>query len=390
MAASSVLVPLYVYPFPGAWQPLYDAITAHPRTQFLVVINPGNGPGPAPLPDANYCREIPKLRSHSNVAVFGYVHVVWLQRDLDSVSTDVETYAAWPSQDPTMAVDGIFVDEAPIRADAHTVTYLGSLTNLVHRCWPKRCAYLASGDSPAPVSVSQTDTETDLPTIIHNPGCMPDPRLLDLTDLCVVFEDTWTAFLARVREGVFALPCDTTDTGTAGRLCGAGTEGKQYEGKQRVQNEGSAAKACEAEEQPVEEPEQQERLPAITAEETRRLARAMRAKRAVVVHSVPLPLPDGEAAVPVEEGSVGVGFDANAGSSLEEAVQGYGNVTGTKDTDQAAAAVVQQGARAAKVNEVIVQARRVAGSVFVTELTERYYESFGSGWREWAGVIGGE
>ena len=164
MSDAAVLVPLYIYPFEGAWQPLYDAIAAHPRTQFLVVVNPGNGPGPASLPDANYCREIPKLRSQPNVAVFGYVHVQWAQRDLDTVLHDVEIYEAWPNHDPTMAVDGIFVDETPTAADAPTVAFLGSLTSLVHRIWPSN-----SGDSPAaPTPGPGPGAGTELPTVRYS------------------------------------------------------------------------------------------------------------------------------------------------------------------------------------------------------------------------------
>lgn len=165
MSTTAILVPLYVYPFEGAWQPLFDAITAHPDTQFLVVINPGNGPGPAALPDANYCREIPKLRSHSNVTVFGYVHVQWAQRQFDAVLQDVETYAAWPDQPnyphEPVQIDGIFIDETPTAADARTLEYLGCLASMIHRIWP---SHDTSGDTPAAW------------TPVHGIGTMPTVR----------------------------------------------------------------------------------------------------------------------------------------------------------------------------------------------------------------------
>lgn len=176
MPSSAVLVPLYIYPFPGAWTPLYHAIEANPSTQFLVIINPGNGPGPSSLPDANYCHEIPKLRSHSNVAVFGYVHVSWGRRDLDEVRRDVEIYAAWPEHqhdtfqppcqdqnvsDTRLAIDGIFVDETPILAHEHEVSFLGSLTSLVHSIWPSIPA-LTSG-----TPVSDLDSAAKVPTVSY-------------------------------------------------------------------------------------------------------------------------------------------------------------------------------------------------------------------------------
>jgi hypothetical protein len=157
MPSSAILVPLYIYPLLGAWNPLYEVIEANPTTQFQVVINPHNGPGTPPLPDSNYCREIPKLRSHPNVVVYGYVNVVWATRDLDEVCKDVEIYAAWPQhwhhhhqmnlqtqhdtkqapqhQDQNVSVpigiDGVFVDETPIDAGDHEKNFLGSLKTLV-------------------------------------------------------------------------------------------------------------------------------------------------------------------------------------------------------------------------------------------------------------------
>lgn len=158
MPSSAVIVPLYIYPFPGAWTPLYEAIKSHPNTQFLVIVNPSNGPGASPLPDANYCREIPRLRSQ-NVAIYGYVNVSWSRRNLDDVCKDVEIYAAWPEQQQQQAhcdtqlpphqnqdlpakrldkifVDGIFVDETPIAASRHEVLFLGSLRERVLSRWP--------------------------------------------------------------------------------------------------------------------------------------------------------------------------------------------------------------------------------------------------------------
>ena len=189
MPDSAILVPLYIYPFPGAWEPLYTAIEANPRTQFLVIVNPGNGPGPAPLPDANYCREIPKLKSHSNVAVFGYVHVNWARRRLDEVCKDVEIYAAWPVQqqqqqqghldtqqpphqdqdvsDGRLAIDGIFVDETPIEAREHEVAFLGSLTKLAHSIWPSVPAAATSG-----TPVSDSGSAAKIPTV-RLPGFFP-------------------------------------------------------------------------------------------------------------------------------------------------------------------------------------------------------------------------
>lgn len=100
---------------------------------FTVVINPGNGPGPNSLPDANYTREIPKLASHANVRLLGYVHTTYATRNISLVRKDIETYAAWPkvASNTSLAVRGIFFDETPQAYSANSVAYLQNLTDLV-------------------------------------------------------------------------------------------------------------------------------------------------------------------------------------------------------------------------------------------------------------------
>jgi hypothetical protein len=161
---------------------------------------------------------------------------------------------------------------------------------------------------------------------------MPAPQLLELADLCVVFEDTWQSFLARVQEGVF-----------------------------------------------IDGPNRPHRLSHQPDQETRHgLAAAERNKRAVVIHSVPLP----EAAIPdpaTARSLAGQAFPATTAA-----------VDGRKENgmDAKGTATLQQLQRAELVQAVIQQAKSVAGTVFITELSERYYESFSRGWREWAGLIG--
>ena len=42
--AISVLLPLYVYPESGAWDPVYSAVSSNPSVEFVVVVNPDSGP----------------------------------------------------------------------------------------------------------------------------------------------------------------------------------------------------------------------------------------------------------------------------------------------------------------------------------------------------------
>jgi Spherulation-specific family 4 len=44
-AATQVLLPLYIYPLTGVWDPVYDAIAAYPDLLFRVIVNVDSGPG---------------------------------------------------------------------------------------------------------------------------------------------------------------------------------------------------------------------------------------------------------------------------------------------------------------------------------------------------------
>lgn len=109
------------------------SVKSHPDVNFTVVINPGNGPGPNPLPDANYTREIPNLASYDNVRLLGYVATTYATRNISLVRKDIETYAAWPTQSAnrSLAVNGIFFDETPQQFDANALAYFQELTALV-------------------------------------------------------------------------------------------------------------------------------------------------------------------------------------------------------------------------------------------------------------------
>ncbi|KAJ5632895.1 hypothetical protein N7490_009234 [Penicillium lividum] len=172
-----VIVPLYVYPSPGAWSPLEDAISAHPNVNFTIVINPGNGPGSNDLPDANYTSAVPRLSSYANVRLLGYVHTSYTTRNAAAVYRDIKTYAEWPthSGNPDLAVRGIFFDETPQQYSVHSFDYLQNLTQLT-----KGLNGLGSN-----------------PYVVHNPGAVPDSRYLSTADSTVVFEETYSTFQER-------------------------------------------------------------------------------------------------------------------------------------------------------------------------------------------------
>ncbi|KAI9733675.1 MAG: hypothetical protein M1834_003277 [Cirrosporium novae-zelandiae] len=174
---SNVLVPLYVYPAPGAWDPLYKVIETYPHVKFIVVVNPNSGPGSTAVPDANYTSAIPKLTSHSNVRLLGYVATTYAQRNFSAVLEDVRTYAEWSNQTsyPGLSVSGIFFDEAPSVFNESHFQYLSRLKSAVK-------SY--SGLGPDNL-------------VILNPGTIPATQYLSLADSTVVFEERYSTYRAR-------------------------------------------------------------------------------------------------------------------------------------------------------------------------------------------------
>ncbi|RDL38735.1 uncharacterized protein BP5553_03075 [Venustampulla echinocandica] len=172
---SSVLVPLYVYPDPGAWDPLYDAIEKNPTLDFTVVMNPESGPGNDSLPDSNYTSQIPRLTTYPNVVTVGYVSTNYSNRDISAVLQDIRTYAGWSGGNVTiksLGMRGIFFDETPADYTAASGRFYGTVAAMV-RSQP------GFGDDPL---------------IIHNPGVIPDPRYLSSCNQTVVFEGAYDTY----------------------------------------------------------------------------------------------------------------------------------------------------------------------------------------------------
>ncbi|KAF2401639.1 cell surface spherulin 4-like protein [Trichodelitschia bisporula] len=183
---SGVLIPLYIYPVRGAWDPLYAVIQSHPSLDFTIVINPASGPGAAPLPDANYTREIPRLNSYSNVRTVGYVAIDYGRRSIDAAYSDIAQYATWSQKNPKLAMQGIFLDESPQLADDHNTTFLADVKSRI-----RSTNGLASG------SIG----------MFMNPGSIPESRILGTTDRTVVFEEQYQTYINRqAAKSLAALP----------------------------------------------------------------------------------------------------------------------------------------------------------------------------------------
>jgi hypothetical protein len=106
-------------------------INSHPSVDFVVVINPANGPGPDVLPDSIYAQEIYKLNRYANVRTLGYVPMDYGKRPIEKAYADIARYVGWGNQYPQLAMQGIFLDESPQVGDNHNTTYVENIRKYV-------------------------------------------------------------------------------------------------------------------------------------------------------------------------------------------------------------------------------------------------------------------
>ena len=104
---------------------------AHPKLNFVVIVNPESGPGDSQFPDDNYDPEIRKLNSYLNVQTIGYVRTGYATRNISDVISEVNTYAGWYSKSPELAMHGIFFDESPHEYVAEAVPFMQTVNEVV-------------------------------------------------------------------------------------------------------------------------------------------------------------------------------------------------------------------------------------------------------------------
>lgn len=184
-ASSAVLFPAYLYPLPGAWDPLYEAVANNPSVTFHIIINPDTGPGGS-SPDSSYIVALQTLREYANAVLIGYVHTSWTARSTDLVFADIDQYTDWATTG--YGLDGIFFDEAIQQVTSTAYTYMANIT-----CHAKE--------------VIQTSALNFNPMVYFNPGAIPDVRYYTLADYIAVFEDSFANYL---------IAAETLETSMAG------------------------------------------------------------------------------------------------------------------------------------------------------------------------------
>ena len=167
MAPPFIIVPLYIYPLKAAWEPLVNAARAHPKVQFLAVINPNNGPGQSTLPDSSYLAALRELNEIPNIQPLGYVFCTYGKRPLADIEKDIDLYRGWNAE---FRLDGIFIDEAP--SDVQRINYMAEIRQYAEATWQSALARSS--------------------LIIQNPGVAVGQGFFDVADYVVAFEQSET------------------------------------------------------------------------------------------------------------------------------------------------------------------------------------------------------
>ncbi|TGO75484.1 hypothetical protein BELL_0211g00210 [Botrytis elliptica] len=164
----SVLLPLYIYPLPLAWNWLFTTIPLYPSITYTLVINPSSGPGTYnSFPDPSYIDAIASLNAFDNVQLLGYVDTAYMHRSVEDVVAEVDTYNHWqanPSEDIHM--HGIFFDDCVSNWNASTSQFMSTIATSAH--------------------------QANL-TVTFNPGVIADPSFFALADNILMIEETYDA-----------------------------------------------------------------------------------------------------------------------------------------------------------------------------------------------------
>lgn len=170
-ASVEMLMPLYIYPL--HWDPAYawdDIAVAAGRIPITAVINPANGPGGAGDPNSDYQTGMADLYS-GEVTLVGYNPTDWGARDQADVTADTNKYHADYRNPPTYDMAGIFFDEVSTSSDTTITDYYSQAAATV----------------------------TGLPswgTVLFNPGTNAPEIYADMSDILVVFENSYSSWLA--------------------------------------------------------------------------------------------------------------------------------------------------------------------------------------------------
>ena len=165
-----IIFPLYLYPGDNgtAWSDVASTIEAYPGVQWQIVVNPNSGPGTSSYPsDPNIISGIAKLNSYSNVKTVGYVDTAHGQKDISSVSAEIDVYASWASyNDADIGIGGIYFDDVSSEESSSMYSYYRT------------------------VAAHARSSMKNSSHVAFNPGYRAPTQLFSYADTIVEFEDS--------------------------------------------------------------------------------------------------------------------------------------------------------------------------------------------------------
>jgi hypothetical protein len=190
---ANILLPLYIWPLPQAWDPLLTAARQYPDVTFTAVINPYNGPYPDSngCPPAEYIDGLTALNNLPNIQTMGYVHTAnrfdcgpdgnWIcacSAPIAEVKQNISTYASWSTlscgaSGADIHIDSLFIDEAPNTDGGACLSYMTELTEF------------AKSSLVTPANGGQ---------VLFNPGGATELSYFDVADVIVIMENTQERF----------------------------------------------------------------------------------------------------------------------------------------------------------------------------------------------------
>ena len=185
-------MPVPIIPIHLADRTIPSAAT-NPTLNFSVIINPCSGPCVNGIPQSPYLTELPRLKDYPNIRTLGYVATNYTNKPIEDLLVEIRTYNYWTStlNDSRVAVDGIFFDETPGPYHWQKHDYLATATKEV-KASPGLGQQIVGSIFPQALINSFLTAP-----VVHNPGAIPyiPWNYLDLADITVIFEETFTNFL---------------------------------------------------------------------------------------------------------------------------------------------------------------------------------------------------
>jgi hypothetical protein len=131
---ADVVVPLYIYPLPGAWDVLTTSISANPGLNFQVIVNVDSGPGESQYPTSDYVAAIARLNSYANCHTTCYVQTGYTSRPIDDVKRDIKTCDGWKKYtSANIRMKGIFFDDVVYDYNSTTAAYMRSISEYARK-----------------------------------------------------------------------------------------------------------------------------------------------------------------------------------------------------------------------------------------------------------------